>query len=87
MYRVVASPRTDHGKTGADVWSCLFSQALFSAKFCSPAWPRAGRRYLDSTSPRLARTPLPFHLMAKVESTDDNLYDGNFWCSFTLPSF
>ncbi len=69
----VASPRTDQGKSGADIWSCLFSQAPFSAKFCSPAWPR----HLDSTSLRLARTR-PFQLMAKVESTDDNLYDGTF---------
>jgi hypothetical protein len=70
-------PRTDHGQSGADIWSCLFSQVLFSAKLAQP-WPRPGH-YLDSTSPRLARTPSALSTsMAKVESTDDNLYDGNF---------
>jgi hypothetical protein len=53
MNDVCGRPRTDHGQSGADIWFCLFGQALFSAKLAQP-WPRP-RHYLDSTSPRLAR--------------------------------
>lgn len=51
-----------------------------------PSWPSLGHA-LDGIikRPRLAHSPTrSFQIMAKVDSTEDNLYDGNFSCSLSL---
>ena len=70
-------PRTDR----VDIWSCLSEQAR-------TGWPRPATpsHYLDLTGPRLAHPRTRSALMAKVDSTDDNLYDGTsrFFFSITV---
>ena len=83
----VGRPRTDHGQPGADIWSCLFEPGTVLSQSCPAlATPRSLFRLDQSTS-----CPYPtrsFQLMAKVESTDDNLYDGIFLVlSLVLLSF
>ena len=65
-------PRTDR----VDIWTCLFEQAR-TVGHAQPLF-----RLDQSTSCPSPHPLAPLQLMAKVESTDDNLYDGT--SSFSL---